>query len=341
MRASAEPVRVGLVGSGPWAAAFHGPALLATPDVSLTAIWSPNAAHAWTLARALGASAVPSFETLLGKVEAVAFAVIPAAQPELAMRAISAGRAVLLEKPVALTASAADELADAATAAGVPSAVALTYRLCPGVPEFVNLARQGRPTLVGASFVSGALRVGQSSAAGWRIDRGIVVDVGSHVFDLVEAIGGAVTSVVASQGSGWTSALCEHATGIVSHVHLTGRAPVQLATLTLDVRGAEGDREVAIQLSDRQAIGEALYRRFAALVRYRSGIEVDDALGPCALADVRHGAHLVHVVKAVTRSVERRTAVSVGSDANGSGSRPLSSAVRTVPSAHGGREAGR
>lgn len=337
--ASAEPLRVGLVGSGPWAAAFHGPALLATPEVSLTAVWSPTRAHASTLARALGTTPVASFEALLGKVEAIAFAVAPAAQPELAMAAISAGRAVLLEKPLALTASAADELAGAVAASGVPAALALTYRLCPGVADFVHLARRDRPTLIGATFISGALRADRNSAAGWRYDRGIVVDIGSHVFDLVEAIGGAVTSVAACQGSAWTSTLCEHATGAVSHVDLTGDSPVQIATLALDVRGAEGGREMAIQLSDRHAVGKALYRRFAGLVRDPARAERGDGLGAGGLPGVQRGAHLVRIVEALTLSLERRAAVPVGPDASGIGSKALGSRATLRSSLTGAAEA--
>ena len=60
--------------------------------------------------------------------DAVAFAVPPETQAELALVAVNAGKHLLLDKPVALTVAAANALRDAATAAGVASVVFFTDR---------------------------------------------------------------------------------------------------------------------------------------------------------------------------------------------------------------------
>lgn len=44
---AADPVRVGLIGAGPWARDMHAPMLAAGPETVLTAVWArrPDAAR--------------------------------------------------------------------------------------------------------------------------------------------------------------------------------------------------------------------------------------------------------------------------------------------------------
>ena len=77
-------VRVGLVGAGPWAGIFHAPMLSAHAGTTLAAVWSRRPEAARGLAAAHGATAAASFEDLLDRCEAVAFAVPPDIQAELA-----------------------------------------------------------------------------------------------------------------------------------------------------------------------------------------------------------------------------------------------------------------
>ena len=60
--------------------------------------------------------------------DAVAFAVPPHMQAPLAIRAAEAGKHLLLEKPIALSADDADKLAAAVEEAGVASVVFFTWR---------------------------------------------------------------------------------------------------------------------------------------------------------------------------------------------------------------------
>jgi predicted dehydrogenase len=94
------PVRVGLVGAGPWARAMHARTLAAGPETELTAVWARRPEAAAGLAAAYGIRPAASFGELLGRCEAVAFAVPPAVQAALAVRAAAAGRSLLLEKPL-------------------------------------------------------------------------------------------------------------------------------------------------------------------------------------------------------------------------------------------------
>ena len=105
------PVRVGLAGAGPWARAVHAPLLAAGPETELAGVWSRTAEHAALVAAQHGVPVFPTFADLLGAVDAVALAVVPAAQPDLAVRAADAGKALLLEKPLALDVAGAQRIA--------------------------------------------------------------------------------------------------------------------------------------------------------------------------------------------------------------------------------------
>src|SRR5687768_1179657 len=105
------PVEVGLVGAGPWAATMHGPVLAAGPQTRLAAVWARRPEAAARLAARLGTHAAGSYEELLDRCEAVAFAVPPDVQATLAPRAARAGKALLLDKPIALDLAGARALA--------------------------------------------------------------------------------------------------------------------------------------------------------------------------------------------------------------------------------------
>src|SRR4051812_42105678 len=116
-------MRFGLVGTGPWATMTHGPGLAAASGVDLVGVWGRSPDSARSLAERLGTAPYDTYEGLLTDVDAVAFAVPPTAQAELALTAARAGKHLLLDKPVALDVGAAHRLRDAAADAGVASVV--------------------------------------------------------------------------------------------------------------------------------------------------------------------------------------------------------------------------
>src|SRR3954470_16364915 len=115
------PVRVALAGSGAWARDMRAPTLAAGPETVLTGVWSRRSEAATGVATPFGVPVYDSFDALLDDCEAVAFAVPPNVQATLAPLAAAAGKAVLLEKPLALDLSGAQAVADAVAEAGVPS----------------------------------------------------------------------------------------------------------------------------------------------------------------------------------------------------------------------------
>ena len=75
-------IRVGLVGAGPWARLFHAPMLSASAAVSLAAVWARRGDAAQELATEFDVAAAASFDELLDRCDAVAFAVPPSVQPD-------------------------------------------------------------------------------------------------------------------------------------------------------------------------------------------------------------------------------------------------------------------
>ncbi|MBO0825483.1 MAG: Gfo/Idh/MocA family oxidoreductase, partial [Actinobacteria bacterium] len=106
-------LRFGLVGTGYWAHVAHARALADSPGVTLQAVWGRNQDATAALATDVGATACADFDEFLAGVDAVAFSVPPDVQNQLAIRAAEAGRHLLLEKPIALSAEEADALAAA------------------------------------------------------------------------------------------------------------------------------------------------------------------------------------------------------------------------------------
>ena len=134
-------MRFGLVGTGPWAELAHGPGLIAAEGVELVGIWGRTPGRAEPLAQSLGVTAYDDYAALLTDVEAVAFAVPPAVQAEMALEAAVAGRHLLLDKPVATDPGAARTLLAAATEAGVASVVFFTDRFVDATRTWIDQAR--------------------------------------------------------------------------------------------------------------------------------------------------------------------------------------------------------
>jgi hypothetical protein len=193
-------LRVGLVGTGPWAEEIHLPVLCSHPNASFVGIWDREPSKAKRLAETAGAREFDSYESMLESVDAVSFAVAPNVQPALAKRAASYGRHVLLEKPLALSLSEGESLVAAIAEAGVASVVFFTRRFESKTASALAAIVEER-TWVSASarFLSGAMRPGSPYAAcKWRQKYGALWDVGPHVVSVLLPVLGDVVTVEAS-----------------------------------------------------------------------------------------------------------------------------------------------
>jgi len=125
---------------------------------------------------------------------------------DLARRAIAAGKHVICEKPLAISADLAAELADLAARAGVVAAVPFVYRFHPVVREArarVADGRSGAIHLIHGSYLQDWLATPEDY--NWRVDPALggpsraFADIGSHWCDLVQFVTGHRIARVSAQ----------------------------------------------------------------------------------------------------------------------------------------------
>ncbi len=289
------PVRVGLAGAGPWARVVHAPMLAAGPETELVGVWSRTPQHAAELAAAHEVTAFASYDELLAAVDAVALAVVPAAQPDLAVQAANAGKALLLEKPLALDVAGAQRIADAVAANGVGSIVVLTYRFADVVRDFLAEARTfdahgGRACFVSGAFLSGAF------AGGWRLELGALLDVGPHILDLVEAALGPVVDIrAAGDPRQWVSLVLTHESGAVSDVSLSCASAIEPSRTEIEIYGRTRSLSVDGRAGARAESFARLRAEFAHVARTGDPHE----------CDVARGLALQHLIDRATRALDR------------------------------------
>jgi predicted dehydrogenase len=264
----AEPVAVGLVGAGTWARRMHAPMLAAGPETRLAAVWSRHAGSALSIVDDAGPVPVTDdFDAFLDTCAAVAFAVPPDVQASLAIRAARAGKAVLLEKPLALDLPAAAALAEAVDRAGVVSQVVFTKRYHPRTRAFLAAAA-GFPATGGRScYLHGGFLDGPF-AGGWRQSYGALFDLGPHLLDLLDAAAGPITEIrAAGDRHGWVELTARHASGATSQASLSGHVGLPRPVTTLDLYGPGGALHYDTEGMDHDECWPILRREFAQAVR--------------------------------------------------------------------------
>jgi predicted dehydrogenase len=219
-------MRFGLLGTGYWARETHAAALAAAPDTTLAGVWGRDPEKAALLAGAVGARAYEDVDELLDAVDAVAIALPPGVQAPLAARAARAGKHLFLDKPLALTVQAADDVVAAVDASGVKSVVFFTSRFRPEVVDFLSGAVGG--SWDGARAVLlGSVAGGPFGSSPWRNEHGGLWDVGPHALSLLLPVLGPVTRVTAAAGPhGTSTVLLVHSSGAVSTMTLSLASPV-------------------------------------------------------------------------------------------------------------------
>jgi len=235
----------------------HGPGLLAAEGVELVGVWGRSAERARILAEGLGVSAYDRFEALLADVDAVAFAVPPEVQAELAVVAANAGKHLLLDKPVAMTVAAANALRDAATSAGVASVVFLTDRFAEASRVWFREIRTTRGWRGGWLRSLSSLQEPDNPfrSSPWRWESGALWDIGPHALSTLSAALGPARSLTAVGGDGdLVTLVIRHESGVISTAVLTLFAPPAAAGFEAAVWGDAGVAHMPAP-SDRSSAG--------------------------------------------------------------------------------------
>jgi predicted dehydrogenase len=298
-------MRFGLFGTGPWAQMTHGPALAAHPTAELVGVWGRDPAKAAALAKTHGVTAYPVADDLLADVDAVAIALPPDVQSDIALRAARAGRHLLLDKPVAFTTEAADLVATEVAARGLASVVFFTSRFVPQIEEFLTGAaatggwHEARVEHLGSIFEPG----NAFGASPWRqAERGGLWDVGPHALSFVLPVLGPVTEVTAMDGPrATTHVLLRHAGGAVSRLTLSIDAPAPVMRNEAVFFGEAGRAVVpTVPWAPVDAFGRAVDQ----LITAAGG-------GAQPLCDVRFGVSVVAALVAADAAARNRTTVTI------------------------------
>lgn len=277
-----SPLRIGLVGAGPWAQVFHGPMLAASPAVELVGVWARRADQAALVASRHGAEGFADLDELFARCDAVAFAVPPDVQSALAVRAADAGRHLLLDKPLGLDVAQARAVADAVRANGVVSQMVLTNRYRPSVRAFLADAERFEVHGARAAFVAGGGIAGAFFATPWRLEHGALLDLGPHVLDLLETAVGPITAI---RGDGdprrWIGLTCTHEGGVVSQAALSITTPVSPSVTRYELYGPTGSLVLDLDDDhhDREATMATIPAELAAAVASGHGHPLDAARG--------------------------------------------------------------
>ncbi|MCW2982658.1 MAG: oxidoreductase, partial [Conexibacter sp.] len=234
------PLRVALAGYGLAGSAFHAPLIAATDGLELAAVVTRDPGRrAQLAAEHPQAVAVDALADALDAVDVVAIASPNRFHAELAQAAIEAGRHVIVDKPLAVTAADAGALAAAARAAGVVLSVFhnrrwdddfLTLRRVAGEGRLGTLLRvESRFDRWRPQIRQGAWREHADPADGG----GLLLDLGSHLVDQMVQLLGPVSTVYAELDVRRPGAAVEddvflalaHAGGARSHLSAGVHAP--------------------------------------------------------------------------------------------------------------------
>ncbi|MFE9605095.1 Gfo/Idh/MocA family protein [Streptomyces hokutonensis] len=237
-------MRIGLLGTGPWAQMAHAPALAGHAEWDFAGVWGRRPDAAKELADQYGVPAYDDVDALLADVDAVAVALPPSVQAELAVRAARAGRHLLLDKPLAPTVEQGQAVVDAVREAGVASVVFFTTRFLPETEAWITeqAAAEGwftaRAEWLGSVFTSDS----PFAASPWRQEKGALWDVGPHALSVLLPVLGDVRRVAAAvRGPGDTAVLVlDHVDGASSTLTLSLTAPPAAAGVAVELRGAAG-----------------------------------------------------------------------------------------------------
>ncbi|MBV9328104.1 MAG: Gfo/Idh/MocA family oxidoreductase [Chloroflexi bacterium] len=286
-----DKIRLGFVGANVhavWASQSHYPALLASPDVEVTAVCTTRRESAEEAREALGARlAFSDWREMVVSPEIDAVAVVVRVPEHYGptRAALEASKHVYTEWPLGRTTAEAEELANLARSAGVRTVVGLQSRVSPTLMQMKELLGSRYLGEVLSAHVSG-FRVGYSrlpASRTWQADASngantLTIAFG-HVVDALRFVAGdfaRVRSLVTTQSPRWYATDSEQTvevtspdnvlvsgtlvSGAVASVHV-GAVPWAGSGFRMQVFGSEGTLVVSGSISSQR--GETLQLRAA------------------------------------------------------------------------------
>ncbi|MCP5543537.1 MAG: Gfo/Idh/MocA family oxidoreductase [Akkermansiaceae bacterium] len=199
-------LRVGVIGTGAFADVCHIPGVQSHPDAEVAAVYGRRIEAARELAGKHGVScATDDFDALCADpdIDAITIASANVVHAEQAIAALRNGKHVFCEKPLAMNAAEAREMAIAAEESGKVHQVAFTFRYNYGLRELrrrIAAGDIGRPFFARIQYDRW-----DGLTDGWRTSwrekkqfagAGMLFDLGSHLFDITRHVLGPIDSVI-------------------------------------------------------------------------------------------------------------------------------------------------
>jgi predicted dehydrogenase len=228
-------VRIALVGCGYW-----GPKLLraaaSLPNVEVGALVDLDLSRAQALARQFpAANAVASLAEALDDVDAVVVATNPATHTDVAEQALSAGKHVLVEKPLALTSADCRRLGELASSAGLVLMAGHTFLFSPAVTHVRELIENGD---LGRIYTIDSQRLNLGRV---RSDVDAVWNFAPHDVSIINYWLDAAPVTVSCTGHTYLQEgvadvgflTLEYDEGAVAHVHVSWLSPRKVRNMTV------------------------------------------------------------------------------------------------------------
>jgi predicted dehydrogenase len=184
------PLGVAIAGLG-FGEKVHLPALRACAHTEAVALWHPRRERLQAACSGSGIAGHEDFDALLANpaVEAVVIATPPAVRFDLALRALAAGKHLLLEKPVALHAEQVEELQRLAIRQRLTVAVDFEYRAVPLFQQLKALVASGALGELWLAKLDWLMSSRADASRPWswysQLEQGggVLGALGSHAFD--------------------------------------------------------------------------------------------------------------------------------------------------------------
>lgn len=208
-------MRIVLIGVSHWHTPFYSEPVLPMPDATIVGVSDPDPARATTLAERAKCPVFTDFREMCDKL-APDFAFVLGRHCDMADEArflIDRRIAFAIEKPCALNATEADEIARLARAAGSFAAVPLVMRYCPLIDTIREVAAKEQIQYLSFKFVGGMVNRYHQQNVQWVIDRtfsggGPLLNLGIHFVDLCRVLlGNAKLTVTGAMMSNHTAKL--------------------------------------------------------------------------------------------------------------------------------------
>ena len=275
----------GLVGTGQWAR-VHAASLLSHPYAELRGVYSRDATRRQLFAAQHGIRPFDSYGSLLADCDAVAFAVDPRVQAALAREAALRGRALLLEKPIAIDVREAELLAATVKDLAVPAVVFFSRLFEADSHAFLAEQRDkvgnGIASMQVEIFTDGASR--PEIGSGWRAEFGARWVIAPHALSVADFILGPTAT---ARGT-----VDDHAFTLVS------RHPGGEACIRVSINAALGEFAERWVFRDADGVESNHTRaRRSAHAAYQAMLdELMSPHGRTPIADIQTGARITRIL---------------------------------------------